>query len=354
MELPEELDVADWSMRHQRGEVPDQTPYGLHQVADDDVHIGFREPLAGRVLGTLATKVRNRLDGTEVVAAALGVTRPERRHADVVLCMDERTGLPAALLPGGPPVVSGIAWLEHPALIGRTHARLARQALGRMAAAFTQTPGLAPVLARAWDLPAHRVHEITLGIDTVFYPEQPWPDDTGVVAGVGDDRMRDHATLIAAVRQLRAAGTPARLELATTQRIELPADLGVLHARRMGAAVRQMYQRAGVVAVALHPNQVGSGLTVALEAMASGRPIVITRNLGVDHYVEHGVTGLLVPPRDTAALADAIGQLLADPARAEAMGRAGRVAVEKRFTSRHMADDLRRVLRTAVGHRPGH
>ena len=124
--------------------------------------------------------------------------------------------------------------------------------------------------------------------------------------------------------------------------------MGTLHARRMGGEMRQVYRRSTVVAVALAPNKVGSGLTVVLEAMASGRPVVVSANPGMSGYVEHGVTGLLVPPNDPAAMANAIGKLLADPLGAHAMGQAGRAAVEARFTSRHMAADLADLLHRAI------
>jgi glycosyltransferase involved in cell wall biosynthesis len=351
-ELPEELDVPEWTVRHARGEVPDATPYGLHRLVAPGVSVGYRTPLRHRGLAVLGGKARGRLAGTELVAGVLAVRDPVRRGADVVLCMDERTGLPAALTPGGPPVVSGIAWLERPASVGRAHAAIARRALRRAAGLFTQSPGLAPCLAQAWDVSPDRVHEIRLGIDADFYAQAPWPEDSpgggGVVASVGDDRMRDHGTLVAAITRLRADGVPARLELATTQPVRVPSDVGVLHARRMGAAMRAVYARAAVVAVALHPNTAGSGLTVALEAMATGRPVVITGNPGVEAYVRHGETGLLVPPHDPLALADAVGELLADPRRAEKLGRAGRTLVEHSFTSAHMAADLRHVLHTAL------
>lgn len=351
VEFPEELDVPDWSARYRRGEVPDLTPYGLHRLADENLTVDYRRPLRGAALGWLARKVRGRLGQTEVVAEALSIAREGRRGADVLLCMDERTGVPAALTPNAPPVVSGLAWLESPDTLNRAHATLARRALRRMAAVFTQTPGLGAELVDGWDLPPERVHEITLGIDERFYRLQPWPVNIGtpaVVASAGDDRLRDHATLIAAMRQLRSDGVDAVLELATTSPVELPGELGTLHARRMGGAMRQVYQRSTVVAVALVPNKVGSGLTVVLEAMASGRPVVVTANPGLAGYVEHGVSGLLVPPGDPGAMAAAIGELLADPVRARQLGRAGRAAVEARFTSRHMAADLAALLRRTI------
>ena len=63
---------------------------------------------------------------------------------------------------------------------------------------------------------------------------------------------------------------------------------------------------------------------VALEAGAVGRPVVATAVGGLAHVVVDGVTGMLVAPRDPSALARAIQSLLDDPARADAMGEAGR------------------------------
>jgi glycosyltransferase involved in cell wall biosynthesis len=69
-----------------------------------------------------------------------------------------------------------------------------------------------------------------------------------------------------------------------------------------------------------------------LEAMARGRAVVATSVGGTPEVVEDGVTGLLVPPGDVAALRDALTQLLSDPERRKAMGTAGRARVAERFS----------------------
>jgi glycosyltransferase involved in cell wall biosynthesis len=68
-----------------------------------------------------------------------------------------------------------------------------------------------------------------------------------------------------------------------------------------------------------------------LEAMASALPVVGTASGGTIEVIDDGSTGHLVPPADSLALADAILALLRDPARARAMGRAGRDRVASAF-----------------------
>jgi glycosyltransferase involved in cell wall biosynthesis len=80
---------------------------------------------------------------------------------------------------------------------------------------------------------------------------------------------------------------------------------------------------------------------VVLEAMAQARPVVASAVGGTPELVVDGETGILVPPRDAVALADALAALLADPERARRLGEAGRRRVEERFTTERMT---RRVL----------
>ena len=69
-----------------------------------------------------------------------------------------------------------------------------------------------------------------------------------------------------------------------------------------------------------------------LQAAAAGIPLVASRIGGIPEVVEDGVTGLLVPPEDPAALAAAIEQTLEDPAAAAARARAARKRAEERFS----------------------
>jgi glycosyltransferase involved in cell wall biosynthesis len=79
---------------------------------------------------------------------------------------------------------------------------------------------------------------------------------------------------------------------------------------------------------------------VNLEAMASAKPVVAFDTDGIPEAIVHGETGLLVPHRDSRALASAIAQLLDDALLRRRMGAAGRQKVEQRFDVRRMTQKL--------------
>ncbi len=84
--------------------------------------------------------------------------------------------------------------------------------------------------------------------------------------------------------------------------------------------------------------------TVIMEAMAAAVPVVSTPVAGVPEMVRDGRTGFLVPPHDTAALANRLARLLDHPAEAREMGREGRRICEEKFSTERTTEQLRDVL----------
>jgi glycosyltransferase involved in cell wall biosynthesis len=86
----------------------------------------------------------------------------------------------------------------------------------------------------------------------------------------------------------------------------------------------------------------------AIEALASGTPVVATRVGGVPDVVRDGVDGLLVEPGDVEGAASRLAELAADPALREALGATGRVRVLARYSVARLVDDVDRLYRSLL------
>lgn len=91
----------------------------------------------------------------------------------------------------------------------------------------------------------------------------------------------------------------------------------------------ELYRSADVFVLPSYDDGMPAAL---LEAMATGLPVVGTHIAGMGEAVLHEKTGLLVPPRNSEALADALTLMIADPSRWESYGRAGRARVESYYS----------------------
>lgn len=150
---------------------------------------------------------------------------------------------------------------------------------------------------------------------------------------------KGHADLIDAAARARAA--LPRLRVAIVGRGSRD-DVARLERRideaGLGGIVRLLGHRGDVPELLaasqmlVHPSHAEAFPTVVLEAMIAGRAIVATDCGGPSEIIADGETGLLVPPRDPGALADAIVGLGVDRARRDAIGTAASEAARERYT----------------------
>jgi glycosyltransferase involved in cell wall biosynthesis len=154
-----------------------------------------------------------------------------------------------------------------------------------------------------------RIHVVRFGVDLEELSGVPVRDGGGIAA-VGRDLGRDWSTLCAA-----ADGSGWKVELVTrasqVQGLTIPAEVTV-HGRMDRAAYLELLACADVVVVPTEVREYPTGQTVLLEAMAMGKACVVTDTPAMREYVADGVTAMMVPPHDAAALRTAVDRLLAD------------------------------------------
>ncbi|MEB3329557.1 MAG: glycosyltransferase family 4 protein [Candidatus Sericytochromatia bacterium] len=250
----------------------------------------------------------------------------------------------------------------------RLHIALER-ALGRLTDAMIAVSGEdAATAVQLGILPAARVTHVPNGIDPGRFGQAPgaelaaWrarlglPPDALVVGTMGRlVREKGFGELFEAIARL--APHHPRLHLlvvgdalasdrdpfkeALLARVDAPPLAGRVHLTGFTDAVPTVLALMDVFALPSYRE----GLPVSiLEAMATGLPVVATDIRGCREEVVAGETGLLVPTRDAARLAEALEQLLGDPDLRARMGAAGRARVAALFDERQACDQVVAVL----------
>lgn len=257
----------------------------------------------------------------------------------------------AARLAGVPHVVNAIAGLGWVFLSDEPVARALRPALllalrgllaPRRGRVIVQNPDDRAMLLSTGLARAEQVVMIRgSGVDLAEFAATPIPQGPPLV--------------VLPARLLREKGVHEFVDAARTLKREQPGlrfalvgDRDPSNKGAVPAAQLEAWQREGVVELWGHRTdmpQVCAQSTVVclptyreglpkalLEGAAAGRPLVATDVPGCREAVVHGENGLLVPARDAVALADALRELLANPARARAMGARGRELAEREFS----------------------
>lgn len=184
---------------------------------------------------------------------------------------------------------------------------------------------------RQFEVPEERLHANAFGVDTRFWT--PAPAKPEYVLSVGNDGRRDYATLVSAVRELNVP-----VKIVTSRQLPQPLPGHIEHLRGSWHApavtdeeLRDLYRRALVVVVPLEDSIQPSGQSVALQAMACGRPVILSRTRGLwtgeDFETERDL--LLVEPGRPEDLRNGIQRLLDDLDLRERMARSAREAVER-------------------------
>ncbi len=287
------LTASKWADQWKMGAVPGRWPYGLDTLSEH----GFK------------------------------VSLPSKADADAIAFgFDEGVVLDVARTRGAK--VCGTIWIAdqlldpRPSLRTRARRFVKGRALRRMNHLLTFSSATPEILSRELRFPASKISYVPLGVDTDFYTPSTTPASR-LVLSVGNDRARDLRTLYGAFELLHQRDKTVEMLVQTSDPRPAPEGVTVVRRFRDHRELRDNYHRAAVIAIASTPNLYTSGSTVALEAQAVGRPVVITNTPGMTDYVKENESGFLVPPEDAEQLAHSIEGLLNDPTRASEMGANG-------------------------------
>src|SRR5205809_1782069 len=207
---------------------------------------------------------------------------------------------------------------------------------------------------------AAKIYRVYNGIDLELFPNRltSAPNTVPRIISVGRlVAFKGFDYLIDACAELARRGLdftceiigdgPVRDDLQTKiDMLNLSPRVNLLGSLSQGAVLEKL-QATDIFALASVMDRQGASdifPTVIIEAMAAARPVVSTRLAGIPESIVHGETGLLVPPGDTMALAQALEQLIQNPELQARYGRAGRARVEQHFRIEHTVAPLLQLL----------
>lgn len=227
----------------------------------------------------------------------------------------------------------------------------------RASAILGLSPHTTTQIAARWPDIRGKLRTVAYPIDTDrFRPGEKSGDAPYVllIARIRDPR-KNTGLLLRAFARVRAEFPRLRLIVAGDQ--PLPAISALTAGLGLGEAVtfpgyisdeEKLSLLQGATLFVLPSLQEGLGIS-ALEAMACGLPVISTRCGGPEGFVQDGITGVLAPNNDEAALARAMMDLLSQPARARAMGAAGREHTVRHFADEQVHAQLRSTFKEVFG-----
>jgi len=182
-------------------------------------------------------------------------------------------------------------------------------------------------------------------VDADFFAPGGSPT-AGTVLTVGDDQGRDFTTLLTATDGMDL-DLVAKTDLIPDSLTAGP-RIRLVRGRLGWAAYRGLFEQAQIVAIPLRPMVTASGIGTLLEAMAMGKPVIVSDSPGIRDHILPDETALVVPCGDPAALRAAIQRLLGDPGLRDRLGRAARAYIEANCSYKVVGTRMAEYLRALV------
>jgi len=316
--LPHGLDPDSWEARYARGTAPDASPYGFHRARELGYRITFSKDRDGPVENAWRVLTMRLCLSIDIWHAFRN--RRAMREADAIWTILDSEGLAvAALMRAGvvarKPLVGNIVWLfDRWKRFGRLRRSTYRSLVGAFKVLTVHSAGCLPVARAAF--PDVRVELVYFGVNVDRLSPRPRDADIDEdplrIVALGYDPTRDWRTF------LEAFGNDPRFAVTLVARhvraseVAAYSNVALLHNPRHDA-LPPLYADATYVVVPMRPN-IYSGITVALEAVASGTAVICTRTGGVPTYFTDDEV-CFVPDADATAMRDAALALSADARR---------------------------------------
>ena len=313
---------------------------------------GREAGVAARAAGAALDRIVRALGGYSGDFAAVLACRRQLSRADVVFSTVDTVGIPLTLLARHglvrtPIVYAAIGLPERLQQLRTTRARRTFvDAYRRLHTIVAYGAGEVEALREWLGEGGPGVVFVPFGVDTTYFA--PRPDavvDTDVVS-IGADPRRDNRLFLGLARahpewscRLVLTGDAARDLGPAPPNVAVEADVPFDRVRERLASAR-------AVVLPVRDNSYSGATTVLLQAMATGKPVVVTKTAAIatGYHLEDGVNCRLVSPGSLDELDAAVSAVLSDEAKAVSLGESARETVERSLTWSQYATSISRLL----------
>ena len=336
--------------------------YGLDELAAAGFPVGHslepdvRAGASARVAGAFLDRAVRASGGYSGDFASVLACRRRLNDADVVFSTVDTVGIPLALLARRglvrtPIVYAAIGLPERLAQLRTTRARrMFLDAYRRLHTIVAYGWGEVDALRDWLGDGGPQVLFVPFGVDTTYFVVQAGTTvDTDIVS-IGADPRRDHALYLALARahpewsfRLVLTRESARPLEAVPGNVTVEKDLPF-------DGVRDRLASARAVVLPVRDNSYSGATTVLLQAMATGKPVVVSRTAAITtgYQLEDGVNCRLVSPGSLDELDAAVREFLADDSHAATLGARARETVERSLTWSRYTETMANLLSAAA------
>lgn len=185
--------------------------------------------------------------------------------------------------------------------------------------------------------------------ETLFKPARFTDErvhETGYVLAVGDDLSRDYETLLEAARLSKEKFI---LKTRWRPKAEPPENVTFLSDRLDDKQFVDLYAKAKMVVLPLKRVQSAGGITSLFEAMAMGKPVIVSESSIAQDFVSHCHDGLIVQAGQPQAMYEAIARMAGDIPLQRTLGSNARATIEDHFSTKRLAENIRDFVNNIAG-----
>lgn len=198
------------------------------------------------------------------------------------------------------------------------------------------------LIEKKYNMPSERAVVLPFSLHTEKFQSSEKLDLDGYIFSMGIS-YRDYDTLFKAAENIDKQFVVVTQDF-VLERLKIPSNVKV-YTNTFGSKASNLMKKASCVVITMQDPESPSGNTTMFEAMCYGKPVIITRAITTEEYIEDRKDGLLIPWKDSNALTEAVNYIFENPERAKQIGNAARESIKNKYSLDIYASKVAKIVK---------